>query len=251
MNTILQKINNIIRHRKFTFILSIYMAIFLSLIYPHSCMALPRTLGLLFQNQVLRAVSLIIIIYIAQYNYYLSFIITFLIMSSFLLDPHFENIPMEGFKNKNNDDKNINDDKSEIDTYFDKDIANEDDTELHEDDFIDLDDNIEDSYSVKEKVKEKFQRMANKTKTKSELKDINQCIDLISKLPGDNDNTYRDFLQSLVAQRKAYVSMIKGKKENSELTEAKEQYYKMLRFLIKEFLVKIGGDEDEEDSDDE
>jgi hypothetical protein len=244
-------------------------------IYPQSNTPLPRILGLLFQNQLFRLVSLITIIFISQYNFYLSSIIAIILVSSFMLSDKFNNIQLEGFANKtktnnlndknnknnknnndkNNNDKNNNNDNknNEIDDEANKPIDikgidNDEEIKNFEDDedYIDLDDEINE-----DKIKAKFEKLSKNRNSNKEAKTISECINLISTLPSDGDNTYKQFLQNVAAQRKAYLDMIKNKTDDDDIEEAKKQYRKMLKYLTEEFLNKLDGDDEDDDEDDD
>jgi hypothetical protein len=234
-------------------------------LYPHSNTPLPRILGLLFQNQVFRLVSLIIIIFISQYNFYLSSIIAIMLVSSFMLSDQFNDIQLEGFvnkpnaihvDNKNNEENNDIDDKPIDIDDFNKEDNKEDNKDnkdnkdkedfVDDEDYIDLDDEINE-----DKIKEKFAKLSKKKNSNKDAKTISECINLISTLPSDGDDTYKRFLQNVAAQRKAYLDMIKNKTDDDDIEEAKKQYRKMLKYLTEEFLDKLDGDEDEEEDDDE
>ena len=233
-----KSIRYILKYKPFTYLLACFMALFMAEIYPKSNSPLPKILGILFQSQILRLTMLIIIIYVSQYNYYLSSIITIMLVSSYMLSDDFEYIPLEGFTNNNSDSKS-KDDENDVKEGYD-DIE----AEYEENDYIDLDEKFDDD---KDRIKEKYNKFALLKGSKKEVKTINQCIELISTLPSDNDDTYKVFLQNIAAQRKAYLDMIKNKTDDNDIQSAKEQYRKMLRYLTEEFLDKLYDDEDYEE----
>jgi hypothetical protein len=180
-----------------------------------------------------------------------------------MLSDQFNNIQLEGFVNKpkaihvdNNDNKdnknnknnNINNDVDNKPIDIDNTSRNNDNREefADEEDYIDLDDEINE-----DKIKEKFEKLSKKRNSNKEAKTISECINLISTLPSDGDNTYKQFLQNVAAQRKAYLDMIKNKTDDNDIEEAKKQYRKMLKYLTEEFLDKLDGDEQEYDDDEE
>jgi hypothetical protein len=245
-------IRYILKYKPFTYLLSFFMAFYMAELYPNSNNSLPRLLGIMFQNQMMRLVMLLSIIYISQYNYYLSSIITIILVGSYMLSDDFIDIPLEGFvsnsKNNNNEPSN-NDEPENNDNNDDNEDYNKKDYNNNDEDFIDLDDKLDDD---KDKIKEKFTKISLLKNNNKEAKTINECIDLISTLPSDNDNTYKEFLQNISAQRKAYLDMIKNKINDDEIDAAKTQYRKMLKYLTEEFLDKINDDDDDDsDSDDE
>lgn len=281
LDTLIKKSNYILKYRNFTYIFAIFTALYLSQLYPHSHTSLPHILGFFFQNQILRAVTLIIIIYVSQVNFYLAVICCLLIVSSNLLSQYFPQ-PIEGFKDTNNNDvsdddsdnnndskngknnndnkndnKNNNDNKNSNDTKNDNknsnDNKNGDDSIVSitglnddEDEETSVDDTIEDEDSLKEK----FKLIKQKKEANKDSKTISECINLISQLPSDNDDTFRELLQNIAAQRKAYLDMIKGKKED-DVEKAKEQYRRMVKFIVEDFLADIDDDYLEDDNNDD
>lgn len=255
IETLDKSVRYILKYKPFTYILSIFMAIYMAQLYPQSNTSLPLLLGLMFQNQLLRLVLLILIIYISQYNFYLSSIMVIMLIGSYMLSDQFKNIPLEGFTNdtdNNNDNKsnnnsndnksnnNSNDNKSNDNkTNDDKDSNDMNNIDIDdEDDYIDLDDTLEET-----KIKEKFQKIAQIKGNNKEAKTISECINLISTLPSDGDDTYKKFLQNLAAQRKAYLDMIKNKDDPVDIETAKLQYRKMCKYLTEEFLNDIDDEE--------
>lgn len=245
-----KSVRYILKYKPFTYLLACFMALFMAELYPKSNSPLPKILGILFQSQILRLTMLIIIIYVSQYNYYLSSIITIMLISSYMLSDDFAYVPLEGFTNNNeskNDSKSNNSESKTNNNSGSDDVKeNYDDIEAEydENDYIDLDEKFDDD---KDRIKEKYNKFALLKGSKKEVKTINQCIELISTLPSDNDDTYKVFLQNIAAQRKAYLDMIKNKTNNDDIEAAKEQYRKMLRYLTEEFLDKLYDDEDYEE----
>lgn len=263
----------ILKYKPFTYLIATFMAFYMAEIYPQSNTPLPKILGLMFQNQLMRLIVLIAIIYISQYNYYLSSMIAIILVSSYMLTDDFVDIPLEGFtsgSNNNaednksndnsnndnsnnannnsvnsieidntNDDSNKNDDKNDVKEEYD-------DIDYEETEFIDLDDKIDDD---KDRIKQKYQKFALLKNNNREAKSITECINLISTLPSDGDDTYKVFLQNVAAQRKAYLDMIKHKTNPDDIEAAKKQYRKMLQYLTEEFLDSIADYDDEEYND--
>jgi hypothetical protein len=260
INLATQKMLYILRYKPFTYLLVVFMIFYMAEIYPQSCTSLPTILGLLFQNQLLRLIMLIVIIYISQYNFYLSSIITLVVISSYLLSGEFNAMPIEGFKNKTkndnsknnkNNDNNNNNDSEEIDNDTNDDKSSKKkkpsgiynpDADDDDDNFIDLDDSLDQNH-----VEEKLAKITKRNDENKDAKTISQCIDLISTLPSDGDDTYKEFLQNVAAQRKAYIDTIKNKSKEEELNKAKNQYRKMLKYVTEEFLENIDDEEEEED----
>ena len=256
IETIDKSVRYILKYKPFTYILSIFMAVYLAQLYPQSNTSLPLLLGLMFQNQMLRLILLISIIYISQYNFYLSSIQVIMLVGSYMLSDQFANIPLEGFTNNNsktsdnktsdNNSKSSDNNKTSNNNTI-KNNANEVDIEIdnEDDDYIDLDDTLEE-----DKIKEKFQKIAQIKGNHKEAKTITECINLISTLPSDGDDSYKKFLQNLAAQRKAYLDMIKNKDNPDDIEAAKLQYRKMCKYLTEEFLNEID-DEDYSNNDEE
>lgn len=240
INLVTRKLLYILKYKPFTYLLSLFMIFYLAEIYPQSSTSLPTILGLIFQNQLLRVVMLIVIIFMSQYNFYLASIVTLIIVSSYLLSGQFEHTAIEGFDSKK--PKAIYDPDSTEDDTSDKDT---DDTDT-EDDFIDLDDTIK----GREELEKKLDNMARKKLDNKDTKTISKCIDLISTMPSDKDNTFKELLQNIAAQRKAYIDMCKGKTKEEDLDKAKNQYRKMCKRIVEDFLDEID-DEDESDDEDE
>ena len=112
IETIDKSVRYILKYKPFTYILSIFMAVYLAQLYPQSNTSLPLLLGLMFQNQMLRLILLISIIYISQYNFYLSSIQVIMLVGSYMLSDQFANIPLEGFTNNNSKTSDNNNSKT-------------------------------------------------------------------------------------------------------------------------------------------
>lgn len=259
IETIDKSVRYILKYKPFTYILSIFMAVYMAQLYPQSNTSLPLLLGLMFQNQLLRLVLLILIIYTAQYNFYLSSIMVVMLVGSYMLSDQFNNIPLEGFTSDKNDKNNDNDKNNKNDKNNDKNDNKNDNkndkknNNINNDNMIDIDDTDEDYIDLddkieEDKIKENFQKIAQLKGNNMEAKTINECINLISTLPSDGDDSYKKFLQNLAAQRKAYLDMIKNKDNPDDIEAAKLQYRKMCKYLTEEFLNDI---DDEEYNDDE
>jgi len=245
----------ILKYKPFTYLLALFMAFYLAEIYPQSSTSLPTILGLIFQNQILRIILLIIIIFVAQYNYYLASIITIIIVTSYMLSGEWDNIPIEGFKGTTpslENIKNIKNVKTVKDDTDDKprnkpepiyNKNNNDDDESE--DFIDLDDTIQD----REELKEKLDKISKKKLDNKDVQSINKCINLVTSLPSDKDDTFKELLQNIAAQRKAYIDMCKGKTKEDDVNKAKLQYRKMCKRIVEDFLDDID-DSDVEDEED-
>jgi hypothetical protein len=264
----------ILKYKPFTYLIATFMAFYMAEIYPKSNTPLPKIFGIMFQNQLTRLIMLISIIYVSQYNYYLASMMAIILVSSYMLSDDFVNVPLEGFTSKNSnsdtkenfdddsglnsieiDDKdnntneNANNNTNETVNENNDDVKEEyDDTDYEETEFIDLDDKIDDN---KNKIKQKYQKFALLKNNNREAKTINECINLISTLPSDGDDTYKIFLQNVSAQRKAYLDMIKHKTNTDDIEAAKKQYRKMLQYLTEEFLDSIADYDDEEYDDEE
>jgi hypothetical protein len=283
LDWITKKIEYIIRYKQFTYLISIFMAFYLAEVYPQSKTPLPQILGLFFQNQMLRLLLLIVIIYVSQYNYYLASIITIIVISSYMLSDKWNSVAIEGFsqtlkhnkKHKHinnandandendieNDDSsdNANDDSNTIDVDHDdkkqsvkknkKTVENYRDEDDDEDDkFIDLDDGLNSN-----KIHEKYKKIANDSKNTTEYKEINKCIDVISKM-SDGEDIYRDLLRNVGVQRAAYLKYIKDITNAKELEKAKLQYHRMLGVIVAKVYNKLKesfNDDDEEDDEDD
>lgn len=281
---ITKKIEYIIRYKQFTYLISAFMAFYLAEVYPQSKTPLPQIFGLFFQNQILRLTLLIVIIYVSQYNYYLASIITLIVISSYMLSDKWNSISIEGFsqtsKNNKKKHKKINnaiddgdnaiddddgdnaiDDNDAIEVDHDKkqsikknkktveNYRDEDDDGDEDDTFIDLDDGLNSN-----KIRDKYKKIANDSKNTTEYKEINKCIDIISKM-SDGEDIYRDLLRNVGVQRAAYLKYIKDITDAKELEKAKLQYHRMLGVIVAKVYNKLkesfNDDEDDDDEDED
>lgn len=229
-------ITKILTYKPFTYLLATFMAIYLADLGHCQNKTLPKMFKFLFTNQTMRAFFLLSVLFICQYNFYLASILVIVVLSSALLYPKVDKLYIEGFEEEIDLDKE--DESSDDSEELEKLEKEEFKYEL--DDFVDLDADID-----PKQIKNEFKKITSKSQNSKNSKQIDKCIDILSKIDDDKDDDgFKDLLQKIGVQRNAYLKLIKNKKED-EKEEAKEHYHYLLKVIIKDFLTKL--EENDED----